>query len=242
MVNICVVFDQATGVACPLCGEPGAGLCDRCLHSLSYNGHGCPRCAAPLPETAPAGLWCADCQSRPPPFDRVIAPLLYLDPVDGLLAAFKYRRQLHLGQILADTCAGSIGASSRGVELLLPVPMQAGSLRERGFNQAAELARQLSQRLSIPWSPGCLIKRTGGAHQQALGRIQRQRNVRGTFECTCRLPRAVALIDDVVTTGATAGEASRMLKRAGTEYVEVWALARTPPKGWSGTGRDDRHR
>jgi len=242
MVNMCVLFGHVIGAACPLCRRPGAGLCERCLQSLPFNRHSCPRCALPLPGRAPAGVWCADCQSRPPSFDRVVAPLLYLDPVDALVADFKYRRQLHLGPLLAGTCADAIRTATAGVELLLPVPMLAQGLRERGFNQAAELTRQLARQFSIPWAEDRLIKTAGGPHQQALGRAQRRRNVRGTFDFRGDLPRSVALIDDVVTTGATADEASRMLKRAGSEYVEVWALARTPRDSWTVAGRTDRHR
>jgi ComF family protein len=154
--------------------------------------------------------------------------LLYQDPIDELVAGFKYRQQLYLGPSLADICIDDINTGTAGVQLLLPVPMRPRALRERGFNQAAELARQFSRRLDIPWAGDRLFKTGGSRHQQTLNRAQRRRNVRATFACRNAVPPAVALIDDVVTTGATVEEASRVLKRAGAERVEAWAVARTP--------------
>ncbi len=231
MVDICALFKQLTGASCPLCHAPGAGFCDRCRAALPYNHHACGRCALPLPAEVPPGVWCADCQARPPVFDRILAPLLYQDPVDTLVAGIKYRGQLQLTPLLTTACVEQYRGNSAGVQLLLPIPMHAAGLRERGFNQAAELARQLSRRVGIPWAGDRLHKVAGGRHQRSLNRRQRRANVRRTFACRTGLPAAVALVDDVVTTGATAEEAARVAKRAGAEYVEVWAVARTPRDG-----------
>ena len=113
-------------------------------------------------------------------------------------------------------------------QLLLPVPATPARLRERGFNQAAELARRLAVRLGIPWQTGRLLRTREADHQRGLSAPQRRRNMRGAFACRGRLPARVALIDDVITTGATARAASAALKGAGVEWVEVWAVARTP--------------
>jgi ComF family protein len=157
----------------------------------------------------------------------VLAPLLYQAPVDNLVAGLKYHQQLHFGPLLAGILAELAQQEESGTQLLLPVPMQAQRLRERGFNQAAELARCLSLRLGIPWAADRLFRIRGGDQQQALKRGQRRHNVRGAFACSSDLPARVALIDDVMTTGATAEEASRMLKAAGAEWIEVWTVART---------------
>jgi len=228
MVNIWPFFSQVIGSVCPLCQQPGADFCPHCIQSLPYNRHPCPYCALPLPAESPAGIACHECQSDIPSFDRVLAPLLYQPPVDGLVAGFKYHHRLHLGPMLAHILADAVGYDEKGIKLLLPVPMQAHGLRERGFNQAAELTRCLSMRLGIPWATAPLIRIRGSDHQQTLKRRQRQRNVRGVFSCRGTLPAQVALIDDVMTTGATAEEASRILKAAGVERVEVWTVARTP--------------
>jgi len=227
MVNIWSFFSQIIGGGCPLCQRPGDGICSPCARALAYNRHPCPRCALPLPEAAPAGTLCAECQARTPSFDRVLAPLLYQTPVDRLVADFKYHQQLHFGPLLAGILAELAQQEASATQVLLPVPMQAQKLRERGFNQAAELARCLSLRLGIPWSTDRLFRIRGGDQQQTLKRGQRRRNVRGVFACNGVVPAQVALIDDVMTTGATAEEASRMLKAAGAERVEVWTVART---------------
>ncbi|MGD8958044.1 MAG: ComF family protein [Chromatiaceae bacterium] len=173
-------------------------------------------------------ILCGDCLSQAPAFDRALAPLLYQFPVDGLVAGFKYHHRLHWGRILGDLLADHLAQNAAPPGLLLPVPATAARLRERGFNQAAELARRLSLRLGIPWRTGLLLRIREAVHQQGLSGPQRRRNMRGAFACRGRLPARVALIDDVITTGATAGAASAALKDAGVEWVEVWAVARTP--------------
>ena len=230
MVNIWSLFSQISGGGCPLCRQPGDNdnLCPACLAALPYNRHACPRCALPLPADAPDTVLCADCQASAPSFDRVLAPLLYRSPVDDLVADFKYHHHLPRGRLLAASLAAAVRQQVGRAGLLLPVPMQARRLRERGFNQAGELARWLSIQLDIPWAGDRLIKIRASDQQRTLRRRQRQRNVRGTFACRGSLPAEVALIDDVITTGATAEEASRVLKRAGVMRVEVWAVARTP--------------
>jgi len=234
MVNIWSFIGQATGGLCPLCHQPGNRLCTPCTLDLPHNHKPCIRCALPLPEAASDTVLCAGCQVRDAGFDRVLAPLLYEAPVDRLIADFKYHHQLHLGPVLAETLAQAVRREGSGAQLLLPVPMQAQGLKERGFNQAAELARCLSSQLGIPWAADRLLKVHGDRHQQSLRRGQRRRNVRGVFACGGVLPARVALIDDVMTTGATAEEASRVLKAAGADRVEVWAVARTPREHWQG--------
>lgn len=232
MVNIWSFISQITGDECPLCHQPGNRLCTRCTQALPYNRRPCPRCALPLPEAAPDSLLCAGCQASPPAFDRVLSPLLYQAPVDDLVAGFKYHQRLHLGPALADVLARAVCQQGGRAHLLLPVPMQPQGLRERGFNQAAELTRRLSSRLGIPWAGDRLIRVGGSRHQRSLARGQRRRNVRGAFACRGALPGQVALVDDVMTTGATAEEACRILKAAGAMRVEVWTVARTPRDHW----------
>lgn len=227
MVNRWPFLDQLTGEACPLCRMPG-GLCEPCREALPRNRHPCALCALPLPDAAPPGSLCADCQDRPPAFDRAVAPLLYRPPVDRLLADFKYHRRLHLGRLLAEMLAPALLALPHRPGLLVPVPSPAGRLAERGFNPAAELTRRLSRRLAIPWSSGLLLRNRDRGHQLGAGRRRRQRNVRGAFGCRADPPPHVAVIDDVITTGATVDEAGRVLRAAGARQVDVWAVARTP--------------
>ena len=233
MVNIWSLIDRVVDTRCALCHAPGHAICADCLTALPRNTRPCAHCALPLPESAPTQTLCADCQAHPPAFDHVMAPLLYENPVDGLVAQFKYRQHLHLGRVLADTLGTEVRGQRAPPALLVPVPAGPRRLRERGFNQAAELARWLSAALDIPWSGSRLIRASDTPTQRGLPRPQRRRNIRGAFSCTGPLPDHLALIDDVMTTGATAGEASRALKGAGVKRVEVWAVARTPRDRWN---------
>ena len=228
MVNIWTIISQIIGEHCPLCGQPGGGLCAPCGADLPRNHHACPRCALPLPPDIDGDIACAECQAKPPAFDQTMAPLVYNHPVDDLIAGFKYHRHLPLGRDLADLLASTVDTSRTLPQLLLPIPMHRDGLRERGFNQATELARQLSVRLAIPWSAAYLTRRNDGDRQRGLRRRKRLRNTKGKFDCRSGLPSHVALIDDVITTGATVDEASRVVRRAGAARIEVWAVARTP--------------
>ncbi len=229
MVNIWTIFDQLAGSRCPLCHRPGAGFCPTCRAALPHNTLSCRSCALPLPPGTPDGILCAGCQRCPPAFDRVCAPLRYGAPVDDLIAAFKYHGQLAQGRLLAGMLADAVRAAEAPLPaLLLPVPMHRIALRERGFNQATELTRLVAADLDLAWSATNLRRLRHGAHQRGLNRADRQRNLRDAFAVRGRLPGHVALIDDVVTTAATAHEIARTLRHSGVERVEVWAVARTP--------------
>ncbi len=227
MVNICSIFAQLTGASCPLCGDPGDGICRRCDAILPRNTHACLRCALPLPPGAAPDKQCADCQAQAPSFDRVLTPLIYQPPVDELIAGFKYHHRLAQGRLVTELLVEA-AAGTELPALLLPVPMPADRLRERGFNQATEIAQHLARRLNLAWSAGRLVRRRAAVPQRGLGKQRRRRNLRGVFACHGRLPQHVALIDDVMTTGATANAAAQAVRKAGAQRVDVWVLARTP--------------
>jgi ComF family protein len=217
---------------CLLCGDrcpagDGLSLCSGCRCDLPPNSHPCPACGEPL---AGPDMLCGNCQRRPPPCDTTIAPLLYAPPLDTLILRMKAPAGIVAACTLGRLLAWQL--ESRAVErpdLLLPIPLHPTRLRERGFNQAALLARQISRKLDIPWDAGILEKCRQTEDQRGLDRRARQRNLRGSF-VSRELPRGchVAIVDDVITTGATSQEAARTLKRAGAGRVDVWALARTP--------------
>jgi ComF family protein len=148
--------------------------------------------------------------------------------VDGLIAGLKYQGRL----AHANTLLQAFGEppAETAPDCLIPVPLHPQRLRERGFNQAAELARLLSRRCDTPWDPDSLVRVRAGRTQRGSRRGQRLHNMRGAFEWrgTRPCPARVALIDDVVTTGATARAAAACLKQAGATWVSVWAVARTP--------------
>ena len=152
---------------------------------------------------------------------------MYAPPQDYLLQQLKFHRKLELVPLMADFLVESIRQRDGELpQLLLPVPMHRRRLRQRGYNQALELARELSRRLDIPvdWRR-CRRQRHTVAQTSLQGR-ERRTNLRGAFVVSGALPSHVAIVDDVVTTGATVQEFARTLHRAGVDIVEVWACAR----------------
>jgi len=217
--------------SCLLCGghcppRDGLDLCPACRDALPRNHHPCPACGQPQVDDR----LCGHCQRQAPPFARTLAPWLYAPPLDGLVLRLKGNTAPAPARTLGRLLAAHIAPRPEPLpQLLIPMPLHPRRLRERGFNQATLLARQLGGALDLPWHPGLLAKVRESADQRGLDRRARRRNLHGCFACRPLPPHShVALVDDVVTTGATAWEASRALRRAGAERVEIWALARTP--------------
>jgi ComF family protein len=218
---------------CLLCGTTetgGAGLCVECENFLPRNEVACARCALPLPSTSGTNLICGNCQKKAPPFDQIIAPFYYLQPLNYFISEFKFQSRLVYGRLLADLMLGELKQNAiKMPDLLLPVPLHKSGLRQRGFNQSSELCRHLSKHLSIPWSPDLLLKHRETVHQRSLKRKERKKNISGSFRYLGRKAWLhVALVDDVVTTGATVEAAATVLKAAGVQRVDVWAVCRTP--------------
>ncbi len=216
---------------CLICGGPGhetLDICHQCRADLPRNWHSCCRCALPLATDAATGLLCGSCARTPPPFSRIIAPWLYQSPIDDLIQRLKFQQQLPVGRLLAQLLAREITRQDRPA-LLMPVPLHNRQLKSRGFNHSGEVTRMLAKELGIPWSPWLLRKVRETPAQHNLGGKERKKNLRRCFRFDSRqCPQHVALVDDVVTTAATAAETARALKAAGVKKVEIWALARTP--------------
>ncbi len=221
---------------CLLCAQDGDGrrdLCQACAGDLIRNRLYCPRCALPL--QAPAPL-CGECLLREPPFDAAFAPFLYGHPIDLLVTKLKFGRSLAAGRVLSELWLDAVTeVAPARPDLFVPIPLHASRLRERGYNQALELAKPLARTLRIPLAERLLSRSKATAAQMNLDAKTRRKNLRGAFEFHAQEFRAtstkhshVALIDDVMTTGATLRECTRVLKRAGVARVDVWALARAP--------------
>jgi ComF family protein len=227
---------------CEFCRRWDRGrFCAACLARHAAPRPRCARCAAPLGLAAPA---CGACLAAPPPFVRTGCAVDYAFPWDRALHAFKFAAQPELAwplaalltRALADADALAHPApdtASAAAELVLPVPLSAPRLAARGYNQAWELARHVARARGLPARAEVLTRPLDTPAQSALDRAERQRNLRGAFwvppgYAPVIAGRRVALVDDVVTTGATAAEATATLLRAGAAAVEVWALARTP--------------
>ena len=185
----------------------------------------CPRCALASPRNAV----CGRCLSQPPDYDATVAALSYDFPADALIHAFKFRGELALASLFSGLLLREIG-SGTGVNLVVPVPLSGKRLRERGYNQAVELARSLAAAARAPLELGACERTRDAPPQTELPWAERGRNVRGAFRCTRPLAGAsVAVVDDVMTTGATLGEMAATLKAAGAARVVNWVLVRTSP-------------
>lgn len=223
---------------CLLCDEPADAempICVACETELPWLGDQCITCALPL---AAAGLTCGECLLEPPAFEQVAVPWRYGFPVDSLITRFKHNAKWPFGHLLADVLGQYLQHRfNEGLprpDALLPVPMTTKRLRQRGFNQAAMLARWLSQTLEMPSEENLLLRTQDTSAQQGLDAKARKRNLLQAFALTPDAVvkgRSFALVDDVLTTGATAQALARLLINAGAARVDVYCLARTPKPG-----------
>ncbi len=216
---------------CLLCGgggEAGLDLCAGCAADLPRNTCCCARCALPL---ARAAELCGNCITRMPPWHAAWVPFRYAWPLNRLETRYKFSANLAAGQTLA-----RLWLQHRPPEppqAVVPVPLHAGRLRRRGYDQTLELARHVARHMDLPLRADVLHRLRPTHAQTDLDARARRRNVRGAFHLRegHDLPAHVALFDDVMTTGATLGECARVLHRAGVERVDVWALARVSAPG-----------
>ena len=239
--------------ACALCEgplrQPGAGLCRHCRLALPGRARArCPRCALGLSATG-----CAACTVQRFAFEACCVLADYAPPLDRLIGAVKFDRQLGLADALgrelrlgltptlqtalaatlptdpgaAGDAGSRAGAATGGEAAVVAVPLSAGRLRERGFDQAGVLASGLAAGLGLPVLPALMRARATEA-QSRLDQAARSRNLRDAFRARpIRLPAQVVLVDDVITTGATADAAARTLIAAGVRRVILAAVART---------------
>lgn len=211
---------------CFLCGATSREgvFCGACDCSLPYltQPH-CPVCALPIP----SGEICGRCIQHPPPFARTVAAFSYTFPLDKLIQALKYGEQLQLVNHLADKLTARVDTRP---DYLLPMPLHPSRLRERGFNQSLELARRVGKNLDIQVLTNVCERVRDTPPQAALPWKERQKNMRRAFACNQDLSgKSVAVVDDVMTSGASLTEMALTLRTAGALEVNTWVLARTLP-------------
>ena len=222
------LWDQALQPICLNCRtgpESNHGLCEKCLQLISLNATCCEICARPLTQN----LVCGQCQKIPPFFDRALTPLLYVDPVDRFLCGLKYREQFSFARFAAGVMTNhALKTGQKAPDMICPVPMTSKTLRKRGFNQSAFIGQLIAWQLGIPMSSNLILKTRDTAHQSDLKAKERQNNLKGAFECKRQVRgRHIVIVDDVLTTGATANEISKTLKKYGASRVDIWTCART---------------
>lgn len=218
---------------CAVCHDWGAGrVCAACSARFAAVVPRCQRCALPVPASVAV---CGACRASPPPYDAAIARVDYAFPWDRLIAAFKFHGALDLAPVLASAIVEARRGDAEDAmpTLIVPVPLSEARLRERGYNQAWELARRVARRIEGRADARLLLRIRDTPHQLALPPEARAGNVRNAFAVEPRRlaevrGRAVAVVDDVMTTGSTIAEIARVLKQAGAARVEAWVVARTP--------------
>ncbi|GAB6066739.1 ComF family protein [Methylothermus subterraneus] len=194
-----------------------------CEAELPWLNRACRQCALPL---SGPDLVCGACLAKPPAFDRAQALWRYQPPVIGAIYALKFHKRLELARALGEILARRLRLDSP-IDCLVPIPLHPARYRARGFNQALEIARPLSKRFKLPLRPQLCRRLRDTPPQRTLSAEARRQNLQGAFEATADLSgRRIALIDDVLTTGATAHAVAYALKQAGAVWVEVWVLAR----------------
>lgn len=223
---------------CLLCGistQQERSICTDCEVDLPWLGANCLLCALPL---ATAGQHCGACLRKPPSFDGVEAPWRFRFPIDSLITRFKHQARWPYGRILAELMVEHLqhayAQELPRPDLLLPVPLASLRLRQRGFNQAGMLADWLSQALDLPVEHRWLLRPLDTTAQQQLDAVSRKQNLRSAFSLasTAQIMNLhIAVIDDVLTTGATAEAIARLLRKAGASRIDIYCLARTPKPG-----------
>jgi len=214
---------------CAACDEPGESpFCALCAETLVMASPGCPVCGAPQDESLLPALKprrCPHCRARPPPFAFAAAPCLHGGALAEAIHRLKYEGREDLGAALAVLFEACPLPKS---DLLAPIPLHPRRLRQRGYDQAALLAAGAARRFGLPLRRLLLRVRETG-QQVGRDRTSRERAVRGAFVAAAEVTGArICLIDDVLTTGATASAAAAALLDAGAAQVEVRTLARAP--------------
>lgn len=219
------LLDQVMGSLCPLCEQPSANshLCEVCASWLQLLPDPCPGCAAPNT----LSTLCGRCQQRPPPWQSATVGWVLEGATRFLIHRIKYHRDLASARALARQWWHHQGLVQPAVDALVPVPLHRSKARKRGFNQAEWLADYWARQAGLPVWTG-IIKQHPTPPLEGLNRVQRRKTLNGVFRIMHPPPKRVAIVDDVLTTGATAAEMTRTLKQAGVKQVELWSLARTP--------------
>lgn len=215
-----------------LCGgagqPPDLDICLACESELVANAPACLRCGDGLAGDIGGAVVCGACIRSKPRYHRTFCAFRYTYPLDQLVLSFKFHGAIAHGRVLGTLLARRL-RDQHMEELpdsIVPMPLSEERFRERGYNQAIELAVPVARVLGIPLRTDLVVRQRHTPEQAALSRKDRKKNIRGAFAVTGRVSGAsLAIVDDVVTTGSTANELAKVLVRAGARQVSVWAVA-----------------
>lgn len=220
---------KAVDHSCILCGQSAdlpVELCTPCKKALLAPVRRCHHCGL---ELSFGEKTCEKCLTRPPVFDHCESVLGYTLEAGQLIRQLKYNQKTSVAHVMAYLLAEHL-QSHREVlpEVIIPMPIHRNRLYRRGFNQTMEIAKYLGIILDIPVDYKCCQRTKQTESQTGLGTFGRRSNVRGVFRMLKDIDyKHAAILDDVVTTGATADELTRVLKSAGVKNIEVWCCVRT---------------
>ncbi len=210
-------------VLCARAAETGRDLCLACEQELPYITTSCRQCAIPMPQN---GI-CGQCQQHSPAFDSAHALFHYAEPVDYLVQQLKFNNKLYLARLLAQLMLQREQQKLPTPDVVIPVPLHRARLRQRGFNQALELARPIAKAMALPLMPGLCRRQQPTPAQTGLDAEARRRNLKNAFVVDDLGDyRHPLIVDDVMTTASTAEMMAKALKKAGAESVDVWVFAR----------------
>ncbi len=219
------LYRKLLPIPCLLCGLPGKQepLCQACAAELPLLGPACQRCAMPL-ESAQI---CGRCLQQPPVSSYSFSLYRYHAAIKRCITAFKFHQQLQFADFFAARMLQQLKADHEPPDCLIPIPLHPLRFRQRGFNQAFEIARRLARGLDIDCQADLLQRVRYTRSQSQLSFNQRRQNIRRAFDCSTQpVPAHIAIVDDVMTSGHTTAEAARILQQNGAETIEVWTIAR----------------
>jgi ComF family protein len=225
-----IIQDYLLPPTCILCGNPGydsRDICHSCYTHLPRNNQCCYRCGEILTASGIAPLVCGRCLSSLPAYDRTYAPFIHQGAMRHLISALKFGSQYKNARLLGMLLAEQLKQNVELPELILPVPLHNSRYRQRGFNQAIEIARTVAKELRIPLDLYSCKRHRHTLHQSQLSAEKRRKNMKNAFSIIKPIHiKHIAILDDVMTTGSTAHELASVLKKAGISQVDIWVCAR----------------
>jgi len=214
---------------CVLCGHSGAhnrDLCSPCEADLVVNQIACQQCAIPIFDSHTETV-CGQCLKSPPEYDAAWSAFIYAQPLEWMIQQLKFNDKLTYAHLLADLMMPHVPALDQKPDCIIPVPLHAKRLRQRGFNQTYELIKPVAKKLGIKIDTQHCLRKKYTEAQTGLNAKNRRQNLKGAFQFkNNRNYKYVILFDDVITTGSTMNELVKHIKKQGVKRVDVWSLAR----------------
>jgi len=215
---------------CPLCQQPAnTPICSSCSSTLPDIKAQCFQCGLPLETTENGCVLCGQCLQKPPHFDLCISPYHYKEPLNQFITQLKFHNKLYYANILASLLIRKIELLQDNLpECIIPVPLHSGRLRQRGFNQALEIARPIAKKYKIKLDTQSCKRVVATTSQMTQDKSARKENIRHAFKVKSPFPyQHIAIVDDVMTTGNTVNELARVLRSAGAIRIQIWTPARS---------------